>query len=85
MVIPFDRTFSETERDPTLFPTIWKEELSGVLNRALGGLKRLVQRRNRFEQPEKALYRRSSGCWCTPTLSRRSWRRAAYGTRLAAA
>jgi len=52
MVIPFDRTFTETERDPTLFPTIWKEEMSGVLNRALEGLRRLVQRRNRFEQPE---------------------------------
>ena len=25
MVIPFDRTFTETERDPTLFPAIWKE------------------------------------------------------------
>jgi putative DNA primase/helicase len=52
MVIPFDRTFTETERDPTLFPTIWKEEMSGVLNRALEGLRQLVQRRNRFEQPE---------------------------------
>jgi|tagenome__1003787_1003787.scaffolds.fasta_scaffold19439668_1 putative DNA primase/helicase len=52
MVIPFDRTFSETERDPTLFPTIWKEEMSGVLNQALEGLRRLVKRRNRFEQPE---------------------------------
>jgi putative DNA primase/helicase len=52
MVIPFDRTFTETERDPTLFPTIWKEEMSGVLNRALDGLRQLVQRRNRFEQPE---------------------------------
>ena len=26
--------------------------MSGVLNRALEGLRRLVQRRNRFEQPE---------------------------------
>jgi putative DNA primase/helicase len=51
MVIPFDRQFTEEERDPNLFDRICRKELSGVLNRALEGYARVVQRGNRFEIP----------------------------------
>jgi len=37
MVIPFDRTFSEADKDPDLFDRILATELPGVLNRALEG------------------------------------------------
>src|SRR5271166_5539942 len=40
MVIPFDRTFTEQEKDPDLFEGIWAEELPGVLNRALRAYRR---------------------------------------------
>jgi len=43
-VLPFDRRFTEKDIDPTLFPSIKKNELPGVLNRALEGLKRLRQK-----------------------------------------
>ena len=46
-VVPFDRTFAEAETDRHLFERIIKNELSGVLNRALAGWKRL-KRRTRF-------------------------------------
>src|SRR5271166_1992927 len=46
-VVPFDRTFAETEMDRHLFDRIIQNELSGVLNRALEGWKRL-KRRQRF-------------------------------------
>ena len=51
MVIPFDRTFTEETRDPDLFERIWKNELPGVLNRALAGYQRLLKRGNKFKQP----------------------------------
>ncbi len=51
MVIPFDRTFTDTEKDPDLFERIWTQELSGVLNRALAGYKRLVERKFQFKFP----------------------------------
>ena len=43
-IIPFDRKFGPNEADPNRFPTIWADELPGVLNRAIEGLKRLRQR-----------------------------------------
>jgi len=46
-VVPFDRTFAEEETDTHLFDRIIKNELSGVLNRALTGWRRL-KRRQRF-------------------------------------
>ncbi len=49
-VIPFERTFSEEERDEKLFPAIWAEEISGVLNLAIEGLRRL-RRRGAFAEP----------------------------------
>ena len=44
-VVPFDRTFAEREIDRHLFERIIENELSGVLNRALEGWKRLKQRK----------------------------------------
>jgi P4 family phage/plasmid primase-like protien len=51
IVIPFNHTFSEKEQDRELFPWIWENELSGVLNRALRGYKRFVTRGSRFAPP----------------------------------
>ena len=50
MVIPFDRGFTKEEQDPTILKYIIKNELSGVLNKALEGLKRLKQR-GYFQEP----------------------------------
>jgi putative DNA primase/helicase len=44
-VVPFDRTFTEGETDRDLFDRIVENELSGVLNRALAGWKRLKLRK----------------------------------------
>ncbi len=52
MVIPFDRTFTEQEDDRGRFDKIWAQELPGILNHALAGLKRVVKRRLRFDYPE---------------------------------
>ena len=49
MVLPFDRTFKD-DADPTLFPTIWKTEMAGVLNRSIDGLQRLLNR-GHFDMP----------------------------------
>jgi P4 family phage/plasmid primase-like protien len=49
MVLPFDRTFRD-DADPTLFPTIWKSEMAGVLNRSIDGLQRLLKR-GHFDMP----------------------------------
>lgn len=51
MIIPFDRCFEEHEDDKLLFPRIWKSEMSGVLNLALAGLKRIHSRKLSFETP----------------------------------
>jgi putative DNA primase/helicase len=51
MVIPFDRTFTEADKDPDLFDRIWANELPGVLNRALEGYRRLLLRGSNFKVP----------------------------------
>jgi putative DNA primase/helicase len=51
MVLPFDRTFTEEEKDPDLFEGIWAKELPGVLNQALHGYKRLLERGTKFKFP----------------------------------
>ena len=51
MVIPFDRRFTNQDRDPELFEQIWANELPGVLNRALAGYKRMIERQFRFKRP----------------------------------
>jgi P4 family phage/plasmid primase-like protien len=54
-IIPFDRIFrSGVDKDPTLFTRIKKNELGGVLNRALEGLKRL-RMRGEFLEPAPCL------------------------------
>lgn len=52
-VLPFDKVFKGKEKDEALFPRIWANELSGVLNRALEGWKRL-QERGHFDLPSDA-------------------------------
>jgi putative DNA primase/helicase len=51
MVIPFNRTFTEREIDRDLFQDIWVTELSGILNRGIAGLARLICRGWRFKLP----------------------------------
>lgn len=48
-IVPFPVTIPERERDPMLASTIIKMELSGVLNWALVGLQRLLER-GRFDE-----------------------------------
>jgi P4 family phage/plasmid primase-like protien len=50
-VIPFQRTFTDEDKDPALFERIWANELPGILNRALNGLQRLLQRQSGFKLP----------------------------------
>src|SRR5262249_22183399 len=59
MVLPFDRTFRD-DANPALFPTIWKTEMAGVLNRSIDGLQRLLAR-GRFEIPTAV--RRANDEW----------------------
>ena len=51
MVIPFNRRFTDQDRDPDLFERIWANELPGVLNRALDGYRRLLERGTKFKLP----------------------------------
>jgi putative DNA primase/helicase len=51
MVIPFERRFTDADKDPELFERIWTNELPGVLNRSLEGLKRLIDRGMKFDEP----------------------------------
>jgi putative DNA primase/helicase len=51
-VMPFSHRFVESkDRDETLFTRIWENEMSGVLNRAIEGYLRLVERKMRFKLP----------------------------------
>lgn len=54
MVIPFDRGFTPDEMDNNLADYIIRNELSGVLNKAIEGLIRL-KRRGYFQEPESCL------------------------------
>lgn len=54
VVVPFDRAFTPGETDRALFPTIWAEELPGVLNRYLAGLQRVIARGWAFAPPKAA-------------------------------
>lgn len=55
LVIPFERVFKAAEQDMALFPGIWEEELPGILNLALAGLKRLRARGNQFGPPKDCI------------------------------
>jgi putative DNA primase/helicase len=60
-VIPFDRTFTGDGKDPSLFDRIWANELPGVLNRALRGYRRLLNRNSSFKIPAAA--NRAKDAW----------------------
>jgi putative DNA primase/helicase len=53
MIVPFPKVFVPN-RDTDPYPYIWDNEMSGVLNRALAGYRRL-QLRGRFEEPPACL------------------------------
>jgi len=55
LLVPFERVFKAAEQDMALFPAIWGEELPGVLNLALAGLKRLRARGNQFDLPKDCI------------------------------
>jgi P4 family phage/plasmid primase-like protien len=55
MAMPFDRQFTDDEKDPDLFAAIWATEMSGVLNRAVAGYRRLVKRGSKFEYPSPVI------------------------------
>jgi len=49
IIIPFPKTFDESKADPDLFEKLTRpEELSGILNWAIEGLKRLIENHFRF-------------------------------------
>ena len=62
MVLPFDRIFTEEEKDPYLFEGIWAKELPGVLNQALRGYKRLLERGTKFKFPNAVKQATTAGC-----------------------
>lgn len=51
VVLPFERQFDEDEVDLNLFPEIHATEMSGVLNRMLEGLQRVIARGWKFDLP----------------------------------
>jgi putative DNA primase/helicase len=53
-LIPFNRTFSAEEMDLQLANRLKTDELPGILNRALEGLKR-VRQRGRFKTPDECV------------------------------
>jgi putative DNA primase/helicase len=61
MVIPFNRRFTDQDRDTDLFERIWANELPGVLNRALRGYRRLLERGSKFKHP--AAVRQATKRW----------------------
>jgi P4 family phage/plasmid primase-like protien len=61
IMIPFDRRFTDQDRDPDLFERIWAQELPGVLNRALRGYRRLLERGAKFKRP--AAVRQATNRW----------------------
>ncbi|MCV5968520.1 hypothetical protein, partial [Lactococcus petauri] len=52
MVIPFKHRFREgKDLDRTLWPAIRRDELSGILNRYVSGVRRLRKRGSKFKSP----------------------------------
>jgi putative DNA primase/helicase len=89
-VIPFDRTFTDDGKDAALFPRIWANELPGVLNRALRGYRRLLERNSSFKLPDAV--KKATNGWlgqanplpafieerCVKGVSERCWIQALY-------
>ena len=65
-VFPFERRFTDAEADRTLFPRIWVAERSGVLNRALAGLRGVAQRGWKFE-PSEVVKQATEAWWAEAT------------------
>ena len=89
-VIPFDRTFTGDDKDATLFDRIWANELPGVLNRALRGYRRLLERNSSFKIPDAV--QKATAAWlgqanplpafieerCVKGVSERCWMQGLY-------
>jgi putative DNA primase/helicase len=89
-VIPFDRRFTDDDKDSALFDRIWSNELPGVLNRALRGYRRLLERGSRFKIP--AAVNKATAAWlgqanplpafieerCVKGVSERCWMQDLY-------
>ena len=89
-VIPFDRTFTGDDKDATLFDRIWANELPGVLNRALRGYRRLLERNSSFKIPDAV--QKATTAWlghanplpafieerCVKGVSERCWMQGLY-------
>ena len=89
-VIPFDRTFTGDAKDATLFDRIWATELPGVLNRALRGYRRLLERNSSFKIPDAV--QKATAAWlghanplpafieerCVKGVSERCWMQGLY-------
>lgn len=58
VLVPFDRSFSANEIDLNLFPKIWATEMAGILNHAVNGMRRVLQRK-RFAFPSEVKGARS--------------------------
>jgi len=54
MIVPFRRQFLPSEQDKGKFEHIWEHEMSGILNRAIDGYKR-VTKRARFDPPQECI------------------------------
>ena len=83
MVIPFERRFTDEDRDPDLFARIWGRELPGVLNRALRGYRRVL-RIPSSNGPRPSRLRPKHGC-SRQTPSRPLLKRIVFGSREAGA
>jgi putative DNA primase/helicase len=89
-VIPFNRTFTDNDKDGTLFERIWANELPGVLNRALDGYRRLLKRNSTFLLPDAV--KKATAAWlgqanplpafiedrCVKGVSERCWTQELY-------
>lgn len=53
-IVPFAHQFTKKDRDNNLYPYIWENEMSGVLNKAIKGLKRLIKR-GEFKEPQDCI------------------------------
>ncbi len=69
-LIPFNRTFTEQDKDPALIPKL-EGELSGILNFALDGLRRL---RLRGKLPESAAVTQAIAAYRHETNAVAQWR-----------
>ena len=60
IAVPFDRSFAPEEDDKGLFQAIWATEMSGILNRYIAGLQRLIRRDWSFAPPAASMAAKAS-------------------------